>query len=100
MELDDCTTVKDCLIWAEGEWEGFWDFATHQPMSSKDMDRLNKSVKGDKKLLNLINKLKEVAATDKSTEGRRLLSLSATAFKNLQRNINEQKKITRPYKKR
>ena len=100
MELQDCTTVKDCLIWAEGTWEGFWDFATHQPMSIEDMNKLDKAVKGDKRLGSLIEKLKHLAATDKSKESRKLLALCATAFKNLQRNTNESKKITRSYKKR
>jgi len=100
MKLEDCKTIKECLIWAEGEWEGFWDFATHQPMSYSDVEKLSKAVLKDTKLNQLLQQIKKTAQEDKSEEGRKLLALCATSFRNIKEILNGPDKTKNKTKRR
>ena len=42
-DIMDCETVKECFLWAEEQWPGFWKFSTHQPMTPKEITSLSKS---------------------------------------------------------
>lgn len=101
MDINECETVKDCFMWAEQEWPGFWDFANQLPMTEEEICDLSEAVESDDdKFQILANKLLEVGKIDKTQEALRLLMKGAGAFVALERRYNEIKKPKRPNTKR
>ena len=84
MELEDCKTVKDCLLWANQEWDGFWDFTTHQPMTPSELKDLEKRLSKDTERFNeFMDHFKECIPARKDLDDytKDLLVMSATAFR-------------------
>ena len=80
-DIMDCETVKECLLWADIQWPGFWKFATHQPMTSKEKKSLSESMNGTDPLFpKMMRQLKFCAKLDQSEEARTLLILGARAM--------------------
>lgn len=101
MNIDECETVKDCFMWAEQEWTGFWDFVNQLPMTEEEILVLAESVENDDEKFNLLaHKLLEVGKIDKTPEALRLLMKGAGAFVSLERRYNEIKKPKRQNTKR
>lgn len=82
MKLEECTTVKDCLVWAEGQWPGFWDFATQEPMTNKEFMSLAKKIQTDTKFNDFIEKFQDcIPSRDQlDAETIQLLMLGAQAM--------------------
>lgn len=59
MKLEECNTVKECLVWAESQWPGFWDFATQEPMTDAEFESLCKRVVEDKSFSDFISKFEK-----------------------------------------
>lgn len=80
-DIMDCETVKECLLWADQQWPGFWKFATHQPMTAEEITSLSASMNGTDPLFpKMMRQLKFCAKLDQSEEARTLLKLGATAM--------------------
>ena len=86
MKLQECTTVKDCYMWAESIWPGFWDFATQRNMlTEEELTELNDNINRNSTLyIEFIDKIRELASKDKSKENIKYLRLGAGAFKRIQ----------------
>ncbi|MAA78962.1 MAG: hypothetical protein CL916_06850 [Deltaproteobacteria bacterium] len=85
MERDimDCNTIKECLLWADQQWPGFWKFATHQPMTKKEKTSLSiymKQTDPDPLFEKMMRQLLFVSKLDQSKEAKKLLILGATAM--------------------
>jgi len=84
MKLEECKTVKQCLLWADQEWEGFWDFATHQPMTTAELNDLQVLLEVQKEKFDNFMEYFGTCIPGKNNldeETKRLLILSATALK-------------------
>lgn len=92
MELDECNTLRECLTWAEGQWPGFWDFATLQPMSYDDvirtMDLLQK-IDATKEYQDFLDRFQTVAKKDRTEEGKYFLQKGAQSYAVLNRRLDE-----------
>ena len=61
MTLQECTSVRECYIWAESEWPGFWDFATQKRMTYYEKIDLLESVGSDiAKFNRFLDRLKSI----------------------------------------
>ena len=80
-DIIDCETIKECLLWADEQWPGFWKFATRQPMTSKERHSLSDSM-SDTDLIfpKMMRQLTFCAKLDQSKEARTLLILGANAM--------------------
>ena len=85
MELDECKTVKECLLWAEQQFPGFWEFANCKPLSEEEIDDLVAAIEGSPHYNALLIKLEEVVPTDITEEASQLLSKGAKSFKFLEK---------------
>lgn len=86
MNLDECSTIKQCFLWAEQEWPGFWEFANCKEVNKNDILALTKALDKNENLFNsFMEKLREVAMEDTSKDARRLLKNGANSFKSLRR---------------
>ena len=59
MKLEECKTVKECLIWAESKWPGFWDFATQEPMTDTEFMSLAEKISSDESFDKFIDRFQE-----------------------------------------
>lgn len=59
MKLEECTTVKECLVWAEGQWPGFWDFATQEPMTNEEFMALATKISSADRFDDFIEKFQD-----------------------------------------
>ena len=92
-DIMDCETVKECLLWADIQWPGFWKFATHQPMTSKERKSLSESMNDTDPLFSkMLRQLKFCAKLDQSEEARTLLILGAKAMIAFQQQEEKQSK--------
>ena len=84
MKLETCKTVKQCLLWADQEWEGFWDFTTHQPMTDTELKDLERKLSKDTARFDHFMEHFKGCIPKKENldeDTKRLLVLSATAFR-------------------
>lgn len=90
MTLDECKTVKDCFLWAEQEWPGFWEFANQLPITEGEAEELETYINEDEdKFKKFMEKVIELGKNkDATDESRTLLVKGAGAFLRLQRRIN------------
>lgn len=94
-ELDECNTIRECLYWAEGEWPGFWDFATLQPLTMDEITDICREVVDNPMFTEFLHKIQAVAKYDRTEDSIKLLRKGSKAFKTAQRRANEYKKFTR-----
>ena len=82
MQLEECTTVKECLVWAEAKWPGFWDFATQEPMTNAEFMSLAKRIQSDPQFNNFIEKFQDCIPTRDALDQEtiQLLMLGAQAM--------------------
>ena len=93
MKLKDCTTVKQCLFWAEGTWPGFWAFSTLEPMTLEDVVELANNMQKDTEEFNtFLERLQEVSKHDRSKEAIELIVKGSKAFNKLKDVMNEHKR--------
>ena len=63
MKLNDCTTVRDSLIWMDRIVPGFWNFATKKPLPRKAVRiitrRIDMKWQSFRQLYRHINQLKK-----------------------------------------
>lgn len=86
MKLEECTTVKECLMWAEERWPTFWDFATHQPMTKIELTKLEKRIKNDSMFSTFLDKFQDCIPSKENLdeETKKYLKLGATALRRIQ----------------
>ena len=85
MNLEECKTIKQCFLWAEQEWPGFWEFANCKQMGKEDVRILTEALDKDEDLFaRFIQVLNKIAPIDKSKDATRLLISGAKSLKNLQ----------------
>ena len=91
-DITKCETIKECLLWADRQWPGFWKFITHQSMTTKEKYSLSKSVNGSSTLFpKMVRQLKFCAKIDHSEEARNLLSLGTNAMNSFNKQSKSQK---------
>ena len=96
MDIQECATIKECLLWAEERWEGFWEFANQKPMAKTDIQRLAVKLDKDEQGFELfMGRVKDVAKEDKTKEALLLLFKGAGAFTRLERVLNEDTRTKR-----
>ena len=91
MYLNECNTVNDCFVWAGNQWPNFWEFATQQFLTDREIERLAKTINNDDEMFNkFMSRLKEVSSNeDISPEAKNLLIKGAGAFIKLERRYND-----------
>ena len=85
MNLENCNTVKMCLLWAEERFPGFWDFANCKPLSDEEIDTLAHTLENNEDYEKWIKHMEKITKLDRSEEALRLLKNGARAFKHLGR---------------
>lgn len=85
MKLEECNTVKKCLLWAEERFPGFWDYANCKRLSDEELANLVLDLEGNKDYEKLLKHLEYVVTIDRTEEALRLLKSGARSFKFLER---------------
>lgn len=98
-DIMKCETVKDCFLWADQQWPGFWKLLTRQPLEEDERQLLQQSSDDtDPIFQKFLRQLSFVARMDQSPEARKLLILGATCMMELEKYQQKEKvQITKKY---